>query len=66
MSMPREMLARVTQGSFLLPPFNSMYIHNSSQRAGVYLAHFADDRKMFSESCSAVSIQLRPGESDGT
>jgi hypothetical protein len=73
MSTPREMLARVTEGSFLLPIFYSMHMDNFTLTAGVYLAHFADDtciyardHKMFSESCSAVSIKLRRGASDET
>jgi hypothetical protein len=37
------MQERVTQASFLFPTFYSVYINDSTQTAGVYLAVLVDD-----------------------
>jgi hypothetical protein len=75
MSPPREMQAGVPQGSVLSPTLYNIYINDTPQTPGVYLALFADDtclyateprRAMFSESCSAVLMQSRRGVSAGT
>jgi hypothetical protein len=43
MSTPREMTARVPQGSVLSPTLYNMYINDASQTPGIYLALFADN-----------------------
>jgi hypothetical protein len=43
MSTPREMQAGVPQDSALSPTLNNIYINDTPQTLGVYLALFADD-----------------------
>jgi hypothetical protein len=43
LSMPRDIQAGVPQGSVLAPTLYSLYINETPQTSGVYLALFADD-----------------------
>jgi hypothetical protein len=47
MPTPREMQAGVPQGSVLSPTLYSIYINNTPQIPGVYLALFADDISLY-------------------
>jgi hypothetical protein len=47
MSTPREMQARVPQGSVLSPTLCSIYVKNPPQTQEVYLALFADDTSLY-------------------
>jgi hypothetical protein len=47
MSTPREMEARVPQGSVLSPTLYSIYISDTPKTPGVYLALFADDTCLY-------------------
>jgi hypothetical protein len=47
MSTPKEMQARVPQGSVLSPTLYSIYISDTPQTPGVYLALFADDTCLY-------------------
>jgi hypothetical protein len=47
MPTPREMRARVPQGSVLSPALYNMYMNYAPQTPGVHLAHFADDTCLY-------------------
>jgi hypothetical protein len=82
LSTPRDIEAGVPQDSFLFPILYNLYIIDTPQIPGVYLALFADytyththththtqqiaKRVMFSENFSAVSSKRNRGVSAGT
>jgi hypothetical protein len=47
MSAPREMQARVPQGSVLSPTLCNMYINDAPQTPGVYVALFVCDSYLY-------------------
>jgi len=70
MSTPRHIQAEVPDGFVLTPALYSLYINDTPQTPGVYLAVFADDTFMYTtlqrESCNGVSPHRSRGVSTRT
>jgi hypothetical protein len=75
MSTPRDLQAKVPQGSALSPNLYSLYINDTPEAPGVYLGLFADDTCINAtdrkegyvlRKLQEVSLLLRHGVSAGT